>query len=191
MKLGFVSEHFESGGFGPGIISHMADDPGGKSYGTYQLSKVTLLEYLRESSFKFYDSVVFSSTFDDEWLEIAKEYPNEFALDQHLYVTKKMYLPNILFAKSIGYNTGGRKIQESVFSIAVQHGKAKQIIKDAYVDNTDVDSQIRKLYEVRSAYVNALELTASLKQALLSRYEKELIMVLSIEAPRDESSVSL
>lgn len=40
-RLGALSERFESGGRGPGTISGGESDPGGVSYGTYQLASRT------------------------------------------------------------------------------------------------------------------------------------------------------
>lgn len=185
MRLGFISERFESGNAGPGTISNSEGDPGGKSYGIYQLAKLTLMSYRAVAAFNF-PGALYDATFDCAWTETAIDYPVEFALDQHLYITKKLYLPNILLAKSLGYYTASRKIQEAVFSIAVQHGKAAKIIKDAYVDNMDVDSQIRKLYEKRSEYVSGLSLSPALKQALQRRYQEEVCEVLNILEFLDE-----
>ena len=52
--LGDLSAKYESGRRGPGIISKGENDPGGKSYGTHQLSlnAGTLARYLKESDFK-------------------------------------------------------------------------------------------------------------------------------------------
>jgi hypothetical protein len=40
-RIGAIAERFESGGRGPGTVSSGAGDPGGISYGTYQLASRT------------------------------------------------------------------------------------------------------------------------------------------------------
>lgn len=180
MRLGFISEKFESAGLGPATISHVADDPGGKSYGIYQLSKKTLWDYVQQAPFNFKASL-FTMEFDKEWLAIAEKYTGEFALDQHLFITKRLYLPNIIFARSLGYDTWSRRIQESVYSIAVQHGGASQIIKAAFVANASVEAQVELLYEKRWEYVKGLSLSERIKEVLQNRYQNELKAVMKIE----------
>lgn len=180
MKLGFISEKFESGGRGPGVISVPGDDPGGKSYGIYQLSKQTLWRYTQQSPFKF-KAVLFTQAFDNEWVNTAQKYKDEFALDQYLFITQTIYLPNIIYAKSVGFVTSSRKVQEVVFSIAVQHGGAAQIVKDAFSSSMTVEHQIYKLYASRLKYVKSLGLSDSLKSKLFDRYKHELAEVLKIQ----------
>lgn len=180
MKLGFISARFESGGMGPGIISKAGDDPGGKSYGTYQLSKTTLLSYLAQSPFKFC-AQAFTEEFDNEWRSFAEDYTLEFGLDQYLFITKKLYLPNILVARTIGYDTWSRRIQEAIYSTAVQHGAAEKLIRKAFVSNVSVAVQVDKLYATRSEYVRGLNLSDALRRALLKRYLAEQRAVMSIE----------
>lgn len=45
---GQTSEHYESGSRGPGTISSGIGDHGGMSYGSYQLSKSTVMSYVRQ-----------------------------------------------------------------------------------------------------------------------------------------------
>lgn len=178
-RLGFISEQFESGGRGPGTISNVTDDPGGKSYGTYQLSKNTLWEYVRQAAFLF-KGELFTTEFDREWYAVAEKYTIEFALDQHLFITKRLYLPRVVYARSLSYDTWSRRIQESVYSIAVQHGAATKIIKDAYVSNVSVEEQVEELYQKRWLYVRSLKLSPRIKEALKNRYVRELKAVMKI-----------
>lgn len=179
MTLGFISERYESSGRGPGTISKPGKDPGGKSYGIYQLSRKTLWDYVQQSEFQF-NNTLFTSEFDEEWIRITERYTIEFALDQRLFITKRLYLPCIIFARSLGYDTWSRKIQESVFSLAVQHGGADQIVKSAYAQGTSVDTQVGLLYAQRWAYVKNLGLSDQLKASLQNRYKHELTDVLNL-----------
>jgi len=179
MKLGDVAKHFESADAGPGSISSVADDPGGKSYGCYQLSKTTLSDYINKSDFQVRGSIG-SEEFDKSWTGIAKEYPHEFELEQYLYILKYKYLPVVKFSKDVGYNTESRRIQEAIFSIAVQHGGARQIISKAYDPMLVSDEEVlSNLYHTRIEYVLGLTLSERLKTVLLKRYEAELLMILT------------
>lgn len=181
MRLGFISERYESAGRGPGTISPFSDDPGGKSYGIYQFSESTLLSYVNQSQFEF-KAKAFTDDFDSEWIGIANKYSAEFALDQHIFTTKRLYLPHIIGANIVGYSTWSRKIQEAVFSISVQHGGAAEIIKNGHSpDTVDVVEQVKGLYRKRWEYVKKLHLSDRLKNALQNRYQSELVAVLNIE----------
>lgn len=177
--LKFISRQFETNNAGPGTISKVSDDPGGKSYGVYQLSEDTLLEYLKVSVFKP-TSEVFSRGFDLEWEKFARDNPTKFTLDQHVFIFKKLYTPNITLAGELGFSVDSRKIQEAIFSIAVQHGGAAKIIRYAVASGKSTDNQVRALYEARVKYVKDLNLTPRLKEALFARYMRELQAVLKI-----------
>lgn len=184
MRLGFISEKFESGGAGPGTISHVNDDPGGKSYGIYQMSGELLSEFTVAGLFDLTVATLKSNEFDKLWTKIAEKYTAEFLLDQHTFVTRRLYLANIVLAKSVDFATWSRKIQEAVFSIAVQHGGACRIIQSAKPlesEISDVAAQVKRLYLVRSEYVSNLSLPERLKKAVLNRYLRELDAVLNIE----------
>lgn len=179
MRLGFISEQFESGNKGPGVISQPGEDPGGKSYGVYQLSRSTLLAYLKQDSFKF-PSTPFSEEFDDEWMFTADMYDYEFALDQHLFITKTHFMPAIIYAGFLGYNTESTRIQEAVFSTSVQHAGVNTILKNAFASSASVDDQLIQLYQSRWLYVKALKLPDRIKIILQRRYTTELRAVRNI-----------
>lgn len=179
MNLGYISEQFESGGLGPGAISNVPDDPGGKSYGIYQLSRLTFYQYVNQAPFKF-EGQPFTEEFDRDWIATAKNYTEEFRLDQYLFITKKLYLPVVILARSLGYATNSRKIQEALYSIAVQHGGASKIITVAFSATAKVKEQVALLYKERLAYVKRLSLSDRLKLVLENRYECELAAVMCV-----------
>lgn len=180
MRLGFISEQFESGNKGPGVISQPGEDPGGKSYGIYQLSRSTLLAYLKQSSIKFI-SPPFSEEFDTDWQFMADMYDYEFALDQHLFITKTHFMPAIIYAGGfLGYNTESTRIQEAIFSMSVQHAGVNIILKNAFASSASVDDQLIQLYQSRWLYVKALKLPDRIKIILQRRYTTELRAVRNI-----------
>lgn len=182
--LGHISKHFESGRSGPGTISSGRGDPGGKSYGCHQLASKTgtLQAYIKRSIFapEFAGLKPASSAFDKKWKEIAKKHPNRFAEDQLKFI-KKTHFDGLR-----GYANGlnipdTRAINEALFSIGVQHGKAKQVVKNARIDANDSETEIiNKLYDARSAYVKRLRLNQATKRSVLGRYIKERKMVLKL-----------
>jgi hypothetical protein len=182
--LGHVSKHFESGRSGPGTISSGRGDPGGKSYGCHQLASNTgtLQAYLKRSIYapEFKGLKATSKPFDKKWREIAKRDPGRFADDQLAFI-KKTHFDGVR-----GYANGlnipsTQAVDEALFSISVQHGKAKRIVKNAGIDVHDSEkTMINKLYDSRVAYVRRIKLPAATKRSVLNRYVSERRMVLKL-----------
>ena len=182
--LGHVSKHFESGRSGPGTISSGRGDPGGKSYGCHQLASKTgtLQAYLKRSIFapEFKGLRPTSKEFDRKWREIAKRHPKRFSDDQLAFI-KKTHFDGVR-----GYANGlnipdTRAINEALFSIGVQHGKAKTVVRQAKISaHDDERTVINKLYDSREAYVRRIRLPAGTKKSVLNRYKKERKMVLAL-----------
>lgn len=182
MRLGFVSQHFESGDGGPGTISTGVGDPGGRSYGIYQYVANTLYEYLNTAYFKF-PGEVGSTAFDVLWTKAAEVNPDEFILDQQVYAVRRFFLPIVLFAKGLSFETQDARIQEALFSAAIQHGGVRQIVTSAWkVQAKNASKQIHALYQARSSYVVNLKLSAVIQKALLARYKLEEEMVQNLPA---------
>lgn len=175
LELGFISARFESGNLGIEAISHIPGDPGGVSYGKYQLSRTTLLDYLNKSVFTFSGLFTGTPKFNNNWLDICCAYPYEFELEQDLYITRTHFLPASIYAKDLGLDTKSRRMQEAIFSIAVQHGGAKKILKQSFA--YEQEDGIERLYRARADYVRGLNLPESLKDKLIDRYQLELAAV--------------
>lgn len=181
IPLGTVSAKYESGGLGPDTISDGHGDPGGKSYGIYQLSYKagTLQKYLRwDKTYGeiFRGETLTSESFDSIWVGLALEDP-EFAVSQKQFIIETHYNPALRTAKLAGFATSHVAIQEAIFSISVQHGSYKTIIGNANYDRRgdNVKRQVEALYRSRIEYVTSLHsLTTRLKEILLDRYEREI-----------------
>lgn len=187
--LGFICEKYESANAGPGTISDPGNDPGGKSYGSWQLSlnAGTLRRYLAVSDFRDnfievpdgYDTGIDikpgSEIFDKIWTRLAKEFPRRFAADQKIFIMKTHYYPAVRVAEGHGFTYTHRAIQEAIFSISVQHGGYATIIREARKLLTDrnINSQVTALYRARTEYVTRLQLADNIHEALLSRYVQE------------------
>lgn len=177
---------FESGAKGTAAISTGAGDPGGVSYGKYQLASKTgtLQSFLKQSG---YDSVFHGLTpgtqpFNDKWLSLAhnqsfKEAENQFIVDTH-------YKPVEDHASQLGIPVDNDMIKEALFSMSVQHSGANSIVDKAVRslqgrDNLTDKDVLKALYSARSNYVSNLKtLSAPIKASILNRYrdEEELLI---------------
>ena len=191
MKRGYISAYFESGNTNRSVqtISYNPSDPGGKSYGKYQLSSRagTLRKYIAWSKFndKFKDTFLASTDFDKVWVELSND--PEFEQEQQEYIELTHYKPVKQYAKLLGFDTDNEAIQEALFSIGVQHGGYKKILINTANFRTsskpDVIEDLENLYKARSQYVSNLGLSPAMKKALYNRYEKELKMIISLASP--------
>lgn len=192
--LGFVTVKYESGNLGPGAVSSGRGDPGGKSYGLYQLASRTgsLRAYIKSSLFKadLQKHRPTSSAFDRKWKFIAQRSPTMFALDQHAFIKRTHYDKVRRYADAIRIpNT--RAINEAIFSISVQHGGAKIILRRAGIKPIMGErTVVNRLYDARIGYVRGLSsLSASIRRAILNRYKRERSDVLRLVGSRSVGPV--
>jgi hypothetical protein len=182
--LGDVSAKYESGGRGVGFISTGKDDPGGMSYGVHQLSG----EYSMGAFLKSPESGPYrdafkglkpqSAEFNRVYKEIAAKDPDAFAKAQKDFYTRTHYEPVKAAAEKAGFNTKNRAVQEALFSMGVQHGKAADVVAEAGrrlgKNKGDARKQVEALYEARYDYVKGLStLPDNTKQSVLDRYGRE------------------
>lgn len=125
--LGKTSKRYESGSGGPATISSGVGDPGGISYGSYQLSttKGALAEYLKYSdnyNHAFDGLKPKTKEFDQKWRELANNDP-QFHQSQHEFIALKHYQPQLQVLKQAGFDFSerGKAVQDMVWSLAVQH----------------------------------------------------------------------
>lgn len=119
-RLGSISERFESGRRGPGTVSGGQGDPGGVSYGTYQLASRTG-----------------TAGFSSAWKDIALREAEASASAQHAFIERTLYRPVIkAVAAGPDYDLGQRHAAacDTVWSTAVQHGGAAGLAKTAVID---------------------------------------------------------
>jgi murein DD-endopeptidase MepM/ murein hydrolase activator NlpD len=139
-ELGKLSAKYETGGRGPGTVSSGAGDPGGVSYGSYQMaSKMGVpTRFVTQSGFRwlqdFQNLTAGTPQFTAVWKRIAAEQPDAFQEAQHAYIKKTHY--DLLVAKILGddkldVNTRSGALQNVVWSTAVQHGPGTPIVHRA------------------------------------------------------------
>jgi peptidoglycan hydrolase-like protein with peptidoglycan-binding domain len=109
-------------------------DPGGASYGTYQLASKpgTVREYLKQSRFghHFKGLTPATSEFNDRWKKVAREEP-EFGADQHDFIRRSHVdkITSLLSKRALDMSGRGPAVQDMIWSTAVQYrGNAPRII---------------------------------------------------------------
>ena len=191
-SLGVVSAKEESAGTGVETVSGGmgGKDPGGVSYGKYQLesNKGTMQDFLKSSEGKPFASSFFglkpgTPEFTAVYKEVAKNKKTEFEQAQQNYIERVKYSPVEKYAKSLGLDTNNRAVQEALFSQSVQHGLTgnKTIILNAVKIagvNATIKEQVDALYKARSDYVRTLKLDEKVKTNILNRYNRENVSAL-------------
>lgn len=139
-ELGCLSAKYETGGRGPGTVSSGAGDPGGVSYGSYQMaSKMgTVKSFISQPGFPWAQDFQYltpgTPDFSACWKRIATNQTDAFQKAQHDYIKKTHYdvlCKKILAEDYIDINTRSRALQNAVWSTAVQHGGATPIVHRA------------------------------------------------------------
>ena len=196
--LGDLSAAYESNG-NPGCISSGWGDPGGKSYGMYQLSSNagSLQEYvqwLQNNDWWFGANLaqypLTSAEFDAAWqwlADPANGNREDFARSQHEYIKYAYYDPAIRMLADNCYHVEenhSEVMRDVVWSRSVQYGPGLivEMFTDAvhslgydnlsYVDAEQFDADM-----IRAVYLNVCHTpewaVASLRDSLYNRFENE------------------
>lgn len=170
-RLGTLSEQFESGGRGAGTVSSGARDPGGVSYGIYQLASRTgtVAVFMKAEGAAWADDFGSASpgsfAFSRIWRMVAARDPQPFADAQHAFIERTHYrsaVAAVLKVTGLDLGSRHRAVRDAVWSVSVQHGGAATILNAAVaeVDATLLRSRadydralIVAIYAQRSAYV--------------------------------------
>jgi hypothetical protein len=184
--LGDISKKYESGNLGCSAISSTPGDPGGASYGTYQLASATgtLTEFLKDSAFgdRFKGLKPGTPLFNQMWLACSCD--PKFCDEQHTFIQDTKFNPVLNYWEMVLKLDTSDAIDEALWSIGVQHGNFKKILSAAYdlIPETYTDKDcINALYDARANYVwNLTTLTPALKKSLNNRYVAERQDVLNL-----------
>jgi hypothetical protein len=143
--LGALSAKYETGGRGPGTVSTGAGDPGGVSYGSYQMATKMGVpqKFVKQTGFPwladFQNLTAGTADFTACWKRIAANETDAFQTCQHEYIKKTHYdllAAKILSEDGLDVNTRPRAVQDVVWSTAVQHGGATSIVHKALANVT-------------------------------------------------------
>ena len=202
--LGTLSAKYETGGRGPGTVSSGVGDPGGVSYGSYQMATKmgTASRFVTQAGFPwlidFRNLKAGSAPFTACWKRIAKAQPDDFQRAQHGYIKQTHYdlLVNKIFNEdTLDVNTRSRALQDVIWSTAVQHGGATPIPHRAFVKvtvaRTDAsfdEAYIRAVYAERGRkkadgkLVYFSKSSASVQRGVAKRFQNELADALAMLA---------
>ena len=192
--LGKVSEKYESGGRGPGTVSTGKGDPGGVSYGTYQLA--SKLGRADEFVKKYYPDEFKglkggTDEFTKKWKELADRDPKALHANEHTFIKETHYDPQVKkLEKDLGLVAAKRSaaFRDVVWSVAVQHGPntdliataVKPLLKDAKPDDVTDEQIIRAVYAERGRkdadgkLVHFRRVSDEIIPALTRRFENEM-----------------
>ena len=138
--LGELSAKYETGGRGPGTVSTGAGDPGGVSYGSYQMaSKMGVpARFVSQTGFPwlsdFQGLKAGTAPFTACWKRIAAAETQAFQRAQHAFIKKSHYdllAAKVLSEDHLDVNTRSKALQDVIWSTAVQHGGATPIVHRA------------------------------------------------------------
>ncbi len=161
--LGKLSEKYESGGRGPGTVSSGKGDPGGVSYGTYQLaSKVGRADQFVQKYYpnEFQGLKGGTDEFTKKWKELAEKDPKGLHANEHAFIKETHYDPQVKrLEKELKLDVTKRTaaLRDVVWSVAVQHGPntdvittaVKPLLKDAKLDDVTDEAIVRAVYAER------------------------------------------
>jgi len=192
--LGDLSGKYESNG-DPGCISDGYGDPGGKSYGEYQLSSNagSLQAFINWLSNGDHPSLsclgqheLCSDDFDSTWKMLADNYYDEFKQAQHDYIKQAYYDPAIAALANFAWHIENHAevMQDVVWSRSVQYGPGNiidmwtQAVTTlgypnlSYVDSADYDERM-----INAIYLTVCSSTewnnSGLRDSLNSRFASE------------------
>lgn len=136
-ELGALSARYETSGRGPGTVSGGQGDPGGVSYGSYQLaSKMGRPEEFlaREGaawSAEFAGVRSGSLAFSLVWKAIGNREPARFHAAQHAYIKRTHYdvqIAHVLDRTGANLDRRSEAVRDAVWSTAVQHGPLNTLV---------------------------------------------------------------
>ncbi|RSY83105.1 hypothetical protein DAH66_12615 [Sphingomonas koreensis] len=190
-RLGELSMKYETG-HSPGQealaaakVSSGKGDPGGKSYGAYQLAslKGQVAKFLKAEGLRWAAELAGADpakpgAFEQRWKAVAAREPAAFFDAQHAYIERTHYQPvaEHAIANGLDVNAMPKAVRDAVWSMSVQHGGAKTIVSDAILrlgGNRDPRTVLNALYDARLAYVRGITLDARTRVSLVERYASE------------------
>jgi len=189
--LGGLSKKYESNG-NPGTIANNTGDPGGASYGSYQIATKTgtmqsFLSWASSNAPQVASALAGkqpgTAAFDTAWKSLASSNPQMFEQAQHNFIQASHYQPVANAVKNMGLDVNKRSqaVRDVVWSTAVQHGVggAQSVIKAAIGNNPNISDEelIRKIYAERGANDGKKYFSSSsdsIRQSVVNRFRNEL-----------------
>jgi hypothetical protein len=141
--LGALSTRFETGGRGSTTVSGGVGDPGGVSYGAYQMTSRpnsgTVAQFVSQPDFPFRNDfaglIPGSAEFSAKWKDIATRFPDVFKDTEHEFIKRTHYDPlctKIETDDGVDIAHCSHAMQDVIWSTAVQHGPNANIVHLAF-----------------------------------------------------------
>ncbi len=156
-NLGTLSSTYETGGRGTITVSTGEGDPGGISYGAYQLTSKpnggNVKLFINSNDFKWKNSfenlTPGTSSFTSKWKELVNLHKEEFSNIEHEYIRREYFdvQINIIIEKlKIDLRYHSHSLNDVVWSTSVQHGSKTNVIINA-IKNMDILHSETKNYD--------------------------------------------
>jgi len=149
-KLGALSAKYEAGGRKSATVSSGKGDPGGVSYGSYQLSsKVGTAQRFVDRYYPewFQGTKPSSDEFSALWKKLAAEREAELSAYEHQFIADTHYQPFVDAVRNqLGLDIEQRSLalRDVAWSTAVQHGAGNKIFSRALAQATQ-ENRLDKL----------------------------------------------
>ncbi|PYS68282.1 MAG: hypothetical protein DMF69_20675 [Acidobacteria bacterium] len=139
-ELGNLSAKYETSGRGPGTVSTGSGDPGGVSYGSYQMATKTgtVKRFVSQTDFpwrtEFSNLQPGTAPFTARWKQIASTETAAFQAAQHEFIKRTHYdllAAKILSETGLDVNSRSRPVRDAVWSTSVQHGGGSPVVTNA------------------------------------------------------------
>lgn len=140
--LGTLSIQYETSGRGCGTVSGGQGDPGGMSYGSYQMTSVpkggTAARFVKQPDFPFADRFAGltpgSAPFTAAWKALAASDREAFQAAQHEYIKRTHFdrlVQKLHDEDGIDVLAHSHALQDVIWSTAVQHGGGSKVPHNA------------------------------------------------------------
>ena len=201
-ELGSLSSKYETSGRGPGTVSTGSGDPGGVSYGSYQMATKTgtVSRFVSQPNFPWRGEFVIlvpgTASFTSKWKQIAEQEPRAFQAAQHDFIKNTHYdllVAKILEDDALDVNSRSRALQDAVWSTSVQHGGASPVVHKALATITQSqteagfdESLIRAIYAERGRKRSDGKLawfsksSSSVQASVAKRFQNEMVDALNM-----------
>jgi hypothetical protein len=139
IKLSALSEKYEAApGRGPASISHNRGDDGGPSYGTFQMTRGSVRDFLANEGSAYgqgFQNLEFASpAFDRKWTEAVGRNPERFKEDELAFILRTHYDPIVsktLDDTGLDLDSRSDAVRSAVWSTAVQFGGGSGVLANA------------------------------------------------------------
>ena len=195
-RIGEYVRQFESGKAGSGAISTGKGDPGGISYGTYQLSSKTgdAQQFINWSAKhggmgkELKGLTPGTPPFSRKWTELNKRDAKAWGKEQYDFIYHTHYAPQVKYLKTRGIDVNklGKAEKEAIWSVAVQYGKPDVIVnafKGYDIYKMTSEQRINRIYDYkwRTRKVNFHKAYLQGQgRSLEDRIKKERVTVLGV-----------